>query len=591
MMPAWAQWSALHFLRPWWLLAWLLLPMAWRWLHRRRARREAWQTAVDPHLLPHLLVPPQAEKSRGWASALAAMGAVLAVLALAGPSLHQETQPLWRSQMPLVIALDLSSASLTRDLQPNRLAQARAKLAALLRERSGGQVALVVFAEDAYTVAPLTDDAANVALFLDALAPDVMPQDGHRPDRAIGWARSLLRQAGYGRGEILLLTDAADADDWAAAAAAHGAGYRVSVLGVGTPQGGVHQTAAGPQQARLEVAALLLLALRGGGQYATLTADGQDLRSLNVLTPTATGGVAGARVTAVLRADDGYWLLPLVLLLCLPLFRRGRLLAVILACGLGLPLAAPPVQAQNVPAATGTLWRRPDQVAHAQMQAGIAAYDKRQYAQAIALLAPLPGAEAQYNLGNALARAGRFDDAIAAYARALQLQPGMQDARFNRQLVEQARRKQQQQQKPQQNSQQDPQKNGQKNGQESAPENTQRRAQQSTPQSAQENAQQDSQNRTQNNPPPAQPQSSRSQQQADAAQRQRMQAALQKQQAGQPRPAKPQDGNAMRPAETQAQREQRLADQMWLQRVPDDPGALLRARLQLEAQRRREGKP
>ena len=39
------------------------------------------------------------------------------------------------------------------------------------------------------------------------------------------------------------------------------------------------------------------------------------------------------------------------------------------------------------------------------------------------------------------------------------------------------------------------------------------------------------------------------------------------------------------------QLKRRLANEAWLKRVPDDPGALLRARFQLEAQRRRGGQP
>ena len=42
---------------------------------------------------------------------------------------------------------------------------------------------------------------------------------------------------------------------------------------------------------------------------------------------------------------------------------------------------------------------------------------------------------------------------------------------------------------------------------------------------------------------------------------------------------------------TPEQRERRLANEAWLQRVPDDPGALLRARFLLEQQRRRGGGP
>ena len=100
------------------------------------------------------------------------------------------------------------------DLVPSRLAQARAKLATLLRERQGGEIGLVAWADDAYTVAPLTADAGNIALFLDALAPEVMPVDGHRPERAITHAATLLHQAGFERGDILLVTMILDDPVW-----------------------------------------------------------------------------------------------------------------------------------------------------------------------------------------------------------------------------------------------------------------------------------------------------------------------------------------------------------------------------------------
>ena len=65
-----------------------------------------------------------------------------------------------------------------------------------------------------------------------------------------------------------------------------------------------------------------------------------------------------------------------------------------------------------------------------------------------------------------------------------------------------------------------------------------------------------------------------------------MQEALRKRQGDQEPQPRPESG---KPKETPEQRERRLANQAWLQRVPDDPGALLRARFQLEARRRRGG--
>ena len=577
---------AVHFLRPWWLLALLVLPVLAWWWRSQAQRRNPWRDVVDAHLLPHLLEGGAADRTRAWPRWLALGAATLAIVALAGPGFGKDEQPLWQAQEPLVIALDLSSATLARDLPPTRLAQARAKLATLLRERAGGQVGLVVFAGDAFTVAPLTEDAANIALFLDALAPGVMPEDGHRADRAIIWSQGLMRQAGFERGQILLLSDRADGTDIAAAAKANAAGYRVSVLGLGTARGGVFDTSEGLGQARLDAPALRRLAASGGGSYQALSPGDGDLRALGVLDPRQESGTSVRGQKIARWRDDGYWLLPLVLLLCLPLFRRGGAFALLLACGLLLPIK--PAMAQSPPATTGSLWQRADQAEHARMQDGITAYKQKDYPRAIERFSTVSGAEGQYNLGNALAKTKRYEDAIAAYDRALALQPGMKDAAFNRNLVRLAQKL-----PPQQQGQGDKQDGKNQDGQgdeegEGEQKAKQGKNQDSTPPKP---------GQPQPTKPPPPPKDPQSQAQADAAQRERMQQVMREQQ------AKKQSGQGAdgqqgkkadargKPAETAEQRERRLANEAWLQRVPDDPGALLRARFLLEQQRRRGGTP
>ena len=553
-----------HFLRPYWLLCLLALPLLAWWWRARAQPRSAWQDAVDPHLLPHLLVAAEGSSRARLARGSGMLAAALAVIAMAGPSVGKAEHPLWQAKAPLVVALDLSSSILARDLPPSRLAQARAKIATLLRERAGGQVALVAFADDAYTVAPLTEDAANVALFLDALAPDVMPADGHRGDRAIAWSQRLLRNAGFAQGDVLLLTDRADGQAIAEAARARAAGYRVSALGLGTAGGGAFDTPGGLGNARLDAASLQRLAASGGGRYQPLAAGNHDLRALDVLDPQDAGAAAAGGGTSRRWRDDGAWLLPFALLFALPLFRRGGAAMAMLLLVLWLPM--PPAQAQD---ASG-LWRRADQQAHARMLEGVAAYRRQQYEEAIAKFTGNASAEGQYNLGNALAQAGRYDQAIAAYDRALQQRPGMPDAVANRAAVDAARKRKP---PPGGQSQQGPQQGGDQQRDQGQQPDAQQSRQPGRPQGdPSRQPGQGSQDKT------ADP---RQQQQADAAQRQRMQDALRKQGQsqvpGQPRP---------QPAETPEQRERRIANQAQLQRVPDDPGALLRAKFQLEHQRR-----
>ena len=580
--------SALHFLRPQWLWALLALPVLGWWWRRRRLRASAWRDAVDAHLLPHLLDAGGGRRGRlGWIAAACAYA--LAVVALSGPSWRQVAQPGWQAPAPLVVALDLSSAMRATDLPPSRLLQARAKLAALLEARAGGQVGLVAYAGDAFTVAPLTDDAANVALYLDALDPSIMPVDGQRGDRAIEWSTRLLRQAGFDHGDILLLTDHADGDAIAAATAARAEGYRVSALGLGTPSGSAYRAPAGGiAHARLDAASLQALAAAGGGTYASLSPDVSDLQALGVLEPRLAG------VDAQLGdprsrdwQDGGFWLLPPLMLLALLAFRRGGAAAAVLLL-VWLPMRpAAAVEAED-------LWQRPDQQAHARLVRGAEAYRAGEFDQAAEAWRGLPGADAQYNLGNAHAKAGRYREAIEAYDRALVREPGMADAIANRAAVQALLDKAPPGPGGEGDTGDGDEGEGRQGGGEGTPtdgdpsggsgESTSGPGSDKPPESG-SGKEGDAGDDASGAPQDAEAADAEAQRAADAAQRERMQRALRARKAGSEDAGEP-GADAARQAETAAERERRIANEAWLQRVPDDPGGLLRRKFALEYQRR-----
>lgn len=645
-----------QFLRPLWLLGLLAIPPLLWWLRRGRLRRNVWRDAVDAHLLPHLL-QGGAGATEGWRATLPAVALAtafaLSMLALAGPSWRTVPQPLWQDRNPLVIAVDMSFASRTADVQPSRLLQARAKIAHILRARGGGQIALVAYADDAYTVSPLTDDADNIALFLDALSPDVMPRDGSRADRAIEESARLLARAGFGRGDILLITDHPGGGANSAAVDARDAGYRVSVLGLGTAAGGAYRDGDGDVlAARLDGPALRTLAESGGGNYAAFAPDDSDLVALGVLEADRIDAAQAQGKRGAAPLDEGFWLLPPLLLLALFAFRRGVLAVVLLA--LWLPL-------QPVAAADGdALWQREDQRRHAQLASGVEAYRSGDYAAAEAAWRGLPGAEAAYNRGNALAKQGRYDEAMAEYDRALQQQPGMQDAIENRQRVDRARKRKPPQQKPQDKPQQKPkdkpsggkpppdkpqnqqQKPGQdqprdaSDGQKQPPKPDAQRDNTPKPQDARrpdkpQGAPQPSQDPSSKPPTPAEPSRDRpkdgrpdpqasstkpppppkldpvtgkpvspkpaepldpkAQLQAQRDADAALRERMRRAQAKPPESKGPdaQSGQGADPKETAAARERRIANEAWLRRVPDDPGGLLRAKFKLEEKRRRRG--
>lgn len=573
-----AFWHSLHFMRPDALWALALLPvvaLVWYW---RRRRGNVWRQNVDAHLLRHLLV---GRDRRAWGGLVVLLlGVSLAVVALAGPSWRQVAQPLWQSPSPLVVALDLSSRITATDLPPSRLLQARAKLAALLRERQGGEVALLVYADDAYTVAPLTADMANIALYLDALSPQVMPRDGQRADRALEAAVKLLQQSGARSGDILLLTDQGDGEAAQAASSARAQGFTVSVLGLGTERGAAYRTAEGQiVPARLDPASLRTLAGNGGGRYAPITRDDADLQSLAILTPRVSADDSRTGEGRTWR-DEGFWLLPVLMLLSLWAFRRRGALMVLLMLGT-LPMALP------VHAAEGTLWQRADQRAQARIAVGVDAYRRGDFKAAQAQFEGIDTDAGLYNLGNALARQGQYDAAIDAYDRALKQHPGMPDAVANRAAVDAARKR-----KPPPGAQ-DKKPGGKQDTPPSQPPPGQGGGQDGdgSPSPAEGQpppAGKDAPGRSGEQKAPPSPADSARQAQADAAQRERMQQAMQRQQAQGDDTEQAGRGQA---GQTAQQREQQQAVEAWMRRVPDDPGSLLRAKFQLENERRkREGR-
>lgn len=603
------DWSALHFLRPEWLWALLALPLILALAVYRQRRSDAWRQAVDAHLLPHLLAAGAKRRVRlPWALLL---GWTLASLAMAGPSWRQQAQPMFQASAPLLVVLDLSSRITATDLPPSRLLQARAKVGELLRARQGGQVGLVVYADDAYTVAPLTDDGSNVALYLDALSPDVMPRDGQRADRGIDWATRLMRQIGALQGQILLVSDQADSEAALAAAQARSLGLQVSVLGLGTPAGAAYRDGNGQiRQAALDEGSLRAVATAGGGRYARISADDSDLRALGVLD--ARDGTAAQRPGEGKQwRDEGFWLLPPVMLLALLAFRRRAVLAAVLAVGLLPWMNDAQAQAPATPVsqpAQGTLWKRSDQLQHQRLAEGVQAYRKGDFATARRQFEGIDSDAGWYNLANTLAREGNYDDAIAAYDRALALHPGMADAVANRAVVDAARKRRpsgggqgQDQQKPPQNGQQkQPQgPQGQQNPQ-GQPKQGQQQPGQGQPPSGQQGQPKAGDNNAQSEPQPGergrdgqqappQVEDAKAQAQADEQQRQRMQQAMQQAREGEAgKGGKPVPGGEGR---TPRQREEQQAVEAWMRRVPDDPGALLRAKFQLENERRkREGR-
>ncbi len=552
----------LHFIRPGWLLALplaLLLPWFWK---RMRKPAGDWEKVCDPHLLRWLSVSQgESGRSGNGGAVLSGLAIAIAALALAGPSWQQLPESSLAARDARVIALDLSASMLAEDLRPSRLTRARFRIADLLQQAEEGQTGLVAYAGDAYVVSPLTNDTNTIASLLPALGPEVMPVTGSRADKAMALAAALLNRAGFERGEILLVTDATDSRAEAKARELADQGIITSVLAVGTAEGApipsgtgfVSDRSGNVVIARLDEAALQRVANAGGGQLSRISAATTDA---SPWMSTEGGEFARREDTLDQRWKDAG---PFVLLALLPLallaFRRGLFFCLPLVF-VASSLTSPPAQAGW----WDDLWQRRDQQAWDALRAddpnraaalardpdlsGEAWYRSGGFSNALSAWMNQDSADAHYNRGNALAQMGELDAAIEAYDRALELQPGMEDAAFNRELLQQMK---EQQQQDQQNGEQDEQGEGE-------PSDEQQQGEQQEGEQGEEGEEGDSQE---------------SEQQSEQ---------------GEGEPTEQEETDY-----TQAWTEEDAqAMEQWLRRIPDDPGGLLRRKFLYEHQRRGE---
>ena len=612
-----------HFLRPWmWLL---LIPALALWYARnQQTGMGAWQKLVAPELLAYLQAGTSrmASKTGVWG-----LGILLTLMigALAAPAWQKLPQPIYSEDSALVVVLDLSASMNAQDIKPDRLTRAKQKLTDLLHQRKEGQTALVVFAGSAFVVTPLTDDNATILSQLQGLTTDIMPVQGGDIDAGLAKASTLFKQASVQHGQILVMTDS-DMYSQAMLEQVTQAGFSVHVIGVGTPDGapipqaggGFISDAAGRIViAKLDEQKLQRLALLGQGAYHRLSIDDSDISMLTQASIQERFAASKQQSDASFDVwqEEGHWLLLLAIPLFVLLFRRGALL--VLCFVLWQPTSSQAGVWQD-------LWQTPNQQAEQLMLKkdyakayqtfenpawkAAAAYRNKDYQAAMDAFKHIkqPNADDWYNQGNALAHAGKLDEAIAAYQQALNINSNHTDAQANKTLLEKLKAQQKQQQKNKDGDKgkdKEKKKDESKQGQQGKKQQDQssKQGQSNQKQGGQSGDTQSSQNKLeQNQSKQNKPQQGQQNKQGQDKSKQDMQAQEQqkpegqqdKQQSKAAQAKQKQDNQQGKDKQTpvissdeQPKSEAQQAFEQTLRRVPDDPSGLLRRKFLYQYQR------
>ncbi|KUJ84907.1 hypothetical protein AWR36_004525 [Microbulbifer flavimaris] len=591
-----------HFLRP--HLLWLLIPAALLCfaLARTVINSSQLQKVIDPDLLPHLLL--RGGEKRPWLFSLIFALLALMIIALAGPTWRKLPTPVFSSQDALVVMLDLSPSMMATDLTPDRLTRARLKILDILRQREDGLTALVAYGGEAHVVTPLTEDTATIANLVPALSPKIMPVPGSNIEMAVETGLRLLEDGANGRGRLLVVTDGiADEAIPTVAGMVAGEAVKLSVLAVGSGEGSpiprgdgggfVTDSNGAIVIAGFDPNQLQKLARGSGGNFAQISVDDRDITKLLPEKETPDQARLTEREFDQWR-EEGPWLLLLLLPLAALLFRRGALACALpLSFALALPKPAHAVELQD-------LWLREDQQAKRLLEQGkadqaaekfrdpqwkgTAQYRAGNFPAAQKEFAQGESADSLYNLGNALTRQGRYDEAIEAFDAALDKRPQLTDAQHNREIAKQLRDLQkQQQQQSQQGQGQDQQQQQEQQGQQD-----QQQSQNGQQQQQSQSGQQDQQNQGSQQNQQGQPEGS-GDEQAQSGEQQQDEAEDGKQ-SGSPEDGEEQEQNGEQKAgarESELDPETQQALDQWLRQIPDDPAGLMREKFKYESLQRR----
>ncbi|PCC12392.1 vWA domain-containing protein [Pseudoalteromonas sp. JB197] len=609
-----------EFIRP--AILWLLIPaVGLFFVALIKGKKASNEQLIAPHLAQFIMSDASTKTNQPlW---LLALFCSLGIIFSAGPSFEEKQVPVFQSKNARVIVMDMSYSMYSTDILPNRLMQARFKALDMIDLFKEGDTALVAYAGSAYTISPLTNDATTLENLIPSLSPEIMPDKGSNVLAGLDIAKELLGQAGYLDGDIILITDGIDQQEQSEVSTfTKNTQYRLNIYGVGTaqgapiklPEGGFLKDHYGQIVVpTINTSQLKSLATNSGGKFASYQPSSADIA---VFAPSANGELLKDEKQnhALWRIDAGIYGLLLLLPLSLYLFRRAALLSVFLvfsflpqqnAYAVELPTVLKNTDQRALDAYNNKDYEQAITAQSSQLK-GAALYQQGNFEAAVNQFSDDKSATGFYNFGNALAKAGKLEEAINAYQQAQALHPNFTQAADNQALVEQLLNQQQEQQNQGGDESQDGQKSDEQNQQQNSDEAKQDQQQNDEQGEAQSDSEKNSDDKSDKD-------SEQAQEQADQQNKPDMQAEPQNEQS-ENQPAEQPNDNAEQQSEPQAANEpvpdeqQQTAEQQaqavqaseltneekeqaqqlnqLLRKVPDDPAILLRNKMQLEAQKR-----
>ena len=161
---------------------------------------------------------------------------VMVVLAIARPRSSEEFSKVDTEGIDIVMAMDVSTSMLARDLTPDRINASKDIAIAFISQRPSDRMGIVVFAGERFTQCPLTTDRATLINLMKEVQTDLI-EDGTAIGNGLATAVARLKDSDAKSRVVILLTDgvnnSGEVSPQTAAEIAKTYGVRVYTIGVG----------------------------------------------------------------------------------------------------------------------------------------------------------------------------------------------------------------------------------------------------------------------------------------------------------------------------------------------------------------------
>lgn len=160
-----------------------------------------------------LSLPKRAAKNNPWTylrlipTGFFFLSVVMIVIALARPQRSNERVEQFTEGIDIVLVMDISESMDLQDFTPNRLEAAKATAVDFINGRFGDRIGMVVFAGEAYSLAPLTNDYKLLTELINDISFNMMEAKGTAIGSAIASATNRMKESESASKVLILLSD------------------------------------------------------------------------------------------------------------------------------------------------------------------------------------------------------------------------------------------------------------------------------------------------------------------------------------------------------------------------------------------------